>query len=78
MKKNAVTMFIVVCCLLVVRLGLAGGKAPDMAEDKPLGIVFDTLEHDFGDQVSGNLLKHTFTFKNLGTTPFSIKDVKAG
>lgn len=54
------------------------GKATEPASDSQPRIEFDSLEHDFGDQVSGKILAHTFTFKNTGSAPLSIKDVKAG
>ena len=39
---------------------------------------FDEKHHDFGDQKIEQKLKHTFTFKNIGTSTLIIEKVKAG
>ena len=64
--------------MIAIVTGIAIVNASDIPGEKSPGIVFDTVDHDFGDQVSGKILKHTFTFKNVGATLFSIKDIKAG
>lgn len=78
MKNNVLNMFIRVSWMIAIVTGIAIVNASNIPGEKSPGIVFDTVDHDFGDQVSGKILKHTFTFKNLGATLFSIKDVKAG
>ena len=40
-------------------------------------IVFDETEHDFGDQAQGVPVTHEFTFKNEGTEPLVLENVKA-
>ena len=39
---------------------------------------FDSLEHDFGQAVSGEDLKTTFTFKNAGDGVLVIEKVRGG
>ena len=46
------------------------GKTPNMK--------FDETTHDFGKQMSGPELKHTFNFKNEGDGTLVIEKVKAG
>jgi len=41
-------------------------------------IEFDHLKYDFGKQISGNDLKHFFSFKNTGKGMLIIEKVKAG
>ncbi|MCD4652466.1 DUF1573 domain-containing protein [bacterium] len=41
-------------------------------------LEFVKVEHDFGKNVSGPELKHSFVFKNTGNAPLFIEKVKAG
>ena len=41
-------------------------------------IQFDEASFDFGTVYQNESLKHTFTFKNIGTDVLHIKKVKAG
>lgn len=38
-------------------------------------VTFDALTHDFGTAKEGEILKHTYTFKNTGTAPYLISNV---
>ena len=46
------------------------GKTPNMK--------FEEISHDFGKQMSGPELKHTFNFRNEGDGTLFIEKVKAG
>ena len=54
------------------------------AADEPGGsqgvprLQFDSLEHDFGQAISGEDLKTTFTFKNAGDGVLVIEKVRGG
>ncbi len=39
-------------------------------------IEFDKVQHDFGTIKEGEVVKHKFTFKNVGNVPLVISDVK--
>lgn len=39
-------------------------------------IEFDKVQHDFGTIKEGEIVKHKFTFKNVGDVPLVISDVK--
>ncbi|GAB4478975.1 MAG: hypothetical protein OHK0057_30530 [Thermoflexibacter sp.] len=39
-------------------------------------IEFDKVQHDFGTIKEGEVVKHKFTFKNVGDVPLVISDVK--
>ncbi|RAU83079.1 DUF1573 domain-containing protein [Pontibacter arcticus] len=64
---------------------VAGGAA---AQTKPVSqvselnkqksgpaLTFEEAEYNFGDIVQGDVVEHTFKFKNTGTQPLVIKDV---
>lgn len=40
-------------------------------------IEFTEKEHDFGNIIQGEMVSHTFTFKNAGNSPLVIMDAKA-
>jgi hypothetical protein len=77
-NRNVYGISFIAIWIIAVAMGVSGGPSTGMAADNQPRIEFDSLEHDFGDQVSGKLLEHTFTFKNTGSSLLSIKDVKAG
>jgi len=52
-------------------------KAVENQESSPK-IQFDELTYDFGKVFQDSTLKHTFTFKNIGTGILHIKKPKAG
>jgi len=41
-------------------------------------IEFSELDYDFGENLAGPPLVHTFKFKNTGDAPLFIEKVKAG
>ncbi|MBN1878704.1 DUF1573 domain-containing protein [bacterium] len=41
-------------------------------------IEFSEISFDFGTQVAGSILKHSFQFRNTGMVPLFIESVKAG
>lgn len=52
---------------------------PDAAKNKALGTPeFESIVHDFGKIKEGDIVKHSFTFKNTGKGPLSIAGVEAG
>src|SRR5438552_12990450 len=53
----------------------AAGAPPDGAGPK---IQFAEMVYDFGKVSSGELVKHTFVFTNIGTATLEIKDVRPG
>jgi hypothetical protein len=46
-------------------------------EQEPVQIEWTKSTHDFGEIVQGTKAKHTFTFKNTGTTPIIISNANA-
>jgi len=54
-------------------------QAPNQTEATKTAprIHFDILSHDFGRANQNETLKHTFTFKNVGTDILVIKNVKS-
>ena len=55
-----------------------GGSADVKKQSVFPKIQFDEISFDFGTVFQGKSLKHTFTFKNIGTGVLHIKKVKAG
>ncbi len=53
-------------------------KSPEKRTGPLPKIVFKETEHDFGTEISGAELKHTFSFKNEGEGTLFIEKVKAG
>ncbi len=49
-------------------------KAEAMA---PTQIIFTNEEYDFGTVKDGDIVKHVFTFKNVGTEPFVLQRARA-
>jgi hypothetical protein len=39
-------------------------------------IIFETSSHNFGSITEGEVIKHVFTFKNVGTVPLVISDIQ--
>jgi hypothetical protein len=37
---------------------------------------FDAIQHDFGNLKEGDIVKHTYKFKNVGTAPLIISNVQ--
>ena len=57
---------------------LNGGSADVKKQTVFPKIQFDEMSFDFGTVYQRKTLKHTFTFKNIGTGVLHIKKVKAG
>ena len=53
----------------------AGAEAPTAGQPR---VEFTSLTHDFGQAPSGEDLKTTFTFKNVGDSVLVIENVKGG
>lgn len=49
--------------------------APQEAAKTGPAITFETAEHNFGDIKQGDVVEHTFTFKNTGNQPLVIERV---
>lgn len=89
--KHNVTLFFKIFILFVLTwsLGLTQGFSADQPQDmeKPKAsekqkgvpkIQFEEDSHDFGKAFQSTSLKHTFSFKNVGTGELHIEKVKAG
>jgi hypothetical protein len=42
----------------------------------PTAVEFPVMKHDFGKITEGEVVMHTFTFKNTGSNPLKIENVK--
>ncbi len=58
--------------ILIFFFILIAGQAFAQAE-----IRFDNTSHDFGDVTEGDIATYTFTFKNVGTEPLVLSNVRA-
>ena len=65
MKKNLLFML----CFIIF-FAISG-------ESKSL-IIFDKIEHDFGEIPKETTVKHTFNFQNKGSSTLIIERIKAG
>jgi hypothetical protein len=58
----------------------AAPAAPAGAETKPDGplpaLEFETIDHDFGTIDEGDVVEHTYTFKNTGEAPLIIQNAQ--
>ncbi len=54
-------------------------EGAEIKVDQPDGpdVAFEEEKHDFGDIFQGDIVKHTFKFKNSGTAPLVISNVTA-
>ncbi|MBN1297090.1 DUF1573 domain-containing protein [bacterium] len=67
------------CTFLLGIPGTPGILCQTSPDTQPLPLItFDTLEHDFGHNVSGPPLSCSFRFVNKGSAPLFIEKVKAG
>lgn len=58
--------------------GLAEASEPAVANNAPIATVaFAKTAHEFGKISEGDVVEHTFTFTNTGSTPLIIQDAKA-
>ncbi|MDZ7879640.1 MAG: DUF1573 domain-containing protein [Saprospiraceae bacterium] len=58
----------------IVRLPISADGKMDTANMAK--IVFETSTHDFGSITEGEVIKHIFTFKNVGAVPLVISDIQ--
>lgn len=69
-------LFLLVSIMIIA--GCGGRNKTTVSHDRAT-ISFDTLEHDFGNDVRSNEEQvFKFVFHNTGATPLVIHDVKAG
>ena len=51
--------------------------APEAKPEGPLPVVeFETIEHDFGTINEGDIVEHTYSFKNTGEAPLIIQSAQ--
>lgn len=83
--KSDPIVFMVIIFVAIVALFPQGKKAAPPEAGKPVAvkeaklpgkIVFDNAFHDFGEVLEGDVVKHTFPFKNEGPGPVKIVDTK--
>ncbi|MBN1413256.1 MAG: DUF1573 domain-containing protein [Spirochaetales bacterium] len=68
MKKTR-NLILSVLCIFIVLTSTVG------CDQKP-ALVFDEETHDFGEVEEGAKVSHTFTFRNNGSSPLEITDVR--
>lgn len=83
MKTFAVTRGSTHCCLMLCMLLLAacagtkGRPSDQQAAPNTPRIEFTELAHDFGKASQNQSLKHSFTFKNRGSSVLTIQNVRS-
>lgn len=60
--------------LLLATMAAATGAEREVSEPRPRA-VFESTEHDFGEQVPGKTLTHVFVVRNEGDAPLEIRSV---
>jgi len=85
MKRNLIVLLTIAGTFGGIASGLAQTKesSPTVApgekkESAGPKIQFAEMVYDFGKVSSGELVKHTFVFTNIGTATLEIKDVRPG
>jgi Protein of unknown function (DUF1573) len=58
----------------IVRLPISADGKMDTANMAK--IIFETTSHNFGSITEGEVIKHVFNFKNVGTVPLVISDIQ--
>jgi Protein of unknown function (DUF1573) len=58
----------------IVRLPISADGKMDTANMAK--IIFETVSHNFGSITEGEVIKHVFKFKNVGTVPLVISDIQ--
>ena len=73
-------LFIFACSEVLSSGGQKLEKDAPQAEgqDDSPAITFDELSHNFGESFQNTKLKHSFKFKNAGSSELIIEKVKAG
>ena len=57
---------------------IGGNQNNDVTKEKSnAGISFGTLSHNFGNIIEGQIATYEFQFKNIGTEPLKLTQVKA-
>jgi hypothetical protein len=76
MKKVFVLALSLTCAGFAAQAQTAAVK-PANAQVKPAGpqIQFDEMKYDFGTAKQGDVVKHVFKFKNVGTQPLVISNI---
>ncbi|UOG73547.1 DUF1573 domain-containing protein [Hymenobacter tibetensis] len=76
MKKAFVLALSLACAGFAAQAQTAAVK-PANAQVKPAGpqIQFDEMKYDFGTAKQGEVVKHVFKFKNVGTQPLVISNI---
>ncbi|MCB0502857.1 MAG: DUF1573 domain-containing protein [Bacteroidetes bacterium] len=64
---------------LLISVGMISAQANNQTEELVSGakIEFEKTVHDFGDNPQGTPVSTEFVFKNVGTTPLVLQNVKA-
>lgn len=79
MKKALVLALSLACAGFSAQAQTASASAakPANAQAKPAGpqIQFDEMKYDFGSAKQGEVVKHVFKFKNIGTQPLVISNI---
>ncbi|GAB4184883.1 MAG: DUF1573 domain-containing protein [Thermoflexibacter sp.] len=63
-------------CLYYSVLGFAQNNTPNISNENVPILSFHEKEYDFGDIKQGDVVEHTFSFKNTGKTPLIIANVQ--
>lgn len=76
MKKALVLALTLACAGFGAHAQTAAVK-PANAQEKVAGpqIQFDEMKYDFGSAKQGDVVKHVFKFKNVGTQPLVISNI---
>ncbi|QNH63564.1 DUF1573 domain-containing protein [Hymenobacter sediminicola] len=76
MKKALVLALSLTCAGFAAQAQTAAVK-PANAQTKVAGpqIQFDEMKYDFGTAKQGDVVKHVFKFKNIGTQPLVISNI---
>ncbi len=63
-------------CVCYGMLGFAQSNTTHVSNDNFPVLSFHEKEYDFGDLKQGDIVEHTFSFKNTGKTPLIIANVQ--
>ncbi|SFE61549.1 DUF1573 domain-containing protein [Thermoflexibacter ruber] len=63
-------------CLCYGVLGFAQNNTTNISNENVPILSFHEKEYDFGDIKQGDVVEHTFSFKNTGKTPLIIANVQ--
>ena len=74
MKNYFLTGLLLFICFLT--FGQSNAPVEAKNEENVASISFDIKEHDFGDLKQGDIVEHTFAFKNTGKAPLVLAGVQ--